>query len=488
MGKGYGRPDDGTDVHSGGIDMRFVTKVHCEDGYPSFFFRIIICCLYVYISTTLFSTIDESASFFQYQSSAESEAVNMPSFLCIFIGRLIGGMGMGISIGLAPLYIAELAPPFIRGSLVMTNELLLVVGCLLSVIVDYFVAPNWRLMNAFPLLPGVLLLAAPCVIFESPMWLESKRRTKEAAAIRINLRLNGGSSSSSNSFDSCNRGETSERGEEANLLLNHLVEGMVAEEEIVTMKHHVLEQGAAAILSVGENDALLLDSTALSSGTTGTTAFSFCWNLQKHEVKAIGISLGLAFFNSASATTAVLNYATFILSQSGIIDPKNQIALTIVIASMKVVGAIICFFLVDRYGRRILLLVGSVLMFLSMLLICGGTSQVASGPVSLVLSLVGTSGFILSFSFSWAAVAAIVISELFTIQVRSFAVCMCVSFLFATGAVVDLTYPMLIASLGSSTYLVYAGIAFASIIFVYVLVPETKGASIDDIQKVLKRH
>jgi MFS family permease len=199
------------------------------------------------------------------------------------------------------------------------------------------------------------------------------------------------------------------------------------------------------------------------------------------ERAAFGIACCLAVFDQATASTAIINYASEVLAnRMGVQDPSLAIMYPAAIALAKVVGTLIAAVTVDKYGRKPLLVWGGVgcAVFLALT----GVS-LAVGSVALYLAALCL--FIFSFSLSWAGLYWVVVSEIFSMGAKSPATSAATSLLFLTGAVVNFVYLSLIQWMGGAAFGVFGLAAAASAVYVWARVPETKGRTLAEIQALL---
>lgn len=202
------------------------------------------------------------------------------------------------------------------------------------------------------------------------------------------------------------------------------------------------------------------------------------------ERRAFGLALVLAFLDQATASTAIINFTPTLLDD---MEGKGRrlsyeviMAFTGLVAASKVVGVAIALCTVDHLGRRPLLLWGSVGCGAALAAACA--SAAAASPALLLACICA---FIFSFSVSWAAVFWVVVSELFSMASRAPAASAATACLFLTGAATNLVFLSLRDALHGTAFLVFAGVAFAGGAYVWQALPETKGKTLADVQKLL---
>jgi len=202
---------------------------------------------------------------------------------------------------------------------------------------------------------------------------------------------------------------------------------------------------------------------------------------QGPERAAFAIACCLAVFDQATASTAIINYAPEVLSNTlGVQDPNLAILYPAAIALAKVVGTLIAAVTVDKYGRKPLLVWGGMgcAVFL-------GLTGIALAVGSVALYLAALCLFIFSFSLSWAGLYWVVVSEIFSMGAKSPATSAATSLLFLTGAVVNFMYLSLIDWLGGAGFAIFGVVAALSAWYVSARVPETKGKTLAEIQALL---
>jgi len=200
------------------------------------------------------------------------------------------------------------------------------------------------------------------------------------------------------------------------------------------------------------------------------------------EKNAVRAALGLAIFNQFSGSTAITNYAVEVLREIGMTDNKKAILLSSGISFAKLVGIVVSMFLVDSVvGRRPLLIGGGLGMSAMMVLLTVGI-EIQSIP----LVILAESLYMLSFAVSWAGIFWVLMSEIFSMRIKAVAVSLATSVLFAGGAIANILYHVLLKKGGPLFGLFFALVSLCSAVFVYVFVPETKGRSLKEVQRLFE--
>ena len=373
-----------------------------------------------------------SALLFAISSVATGYA---PSFNAFIFWRIIGGLAIGLASGLSPLYIAEVSPAKVRGQMVSLNQFTVVIGILLAQLVNYLIAEpvpegaseefilnswngqtGWRWMFAITAIPAALFLITAFLIPESPRWLAKRGRSKEAHAILTKI------------FGS---------------------------------------NGADAVLRDVE-------------GSLSDDGHSINWAaLRSPKVRsALVVGIGLAVFQQWCGINVIFNYAEEIFANAGY--SVSSILFNIVITGIvNVVATVAALALVDRVGRRALILFGSASLCLVYVALGACYHFQLTGIYVLALVLLA----IACYGVSLAPVVWVVISEIFPNSVRGVAMSIAVGALWVACFVLTYTFPLLNHALGAAgTFWIYGGICAAGFIFTLKKLPETKGKSLEEIE------
>jgi sugar porter (SP) family MFS transporter len=349
-----------------------------------------------------------------------------PSVLLLVIGRIVVGIAIGVASYVGPLYISEMAPQKHRGALVALNQFAITAGILLSYIVDYFFSftENWRAMLGFGVIPGVFLFLGMLYLPESPRWLLSQDDEEQA---RKNLLRVRDSSKS-------------------------------VEREIADIKVTLKEEAAD-------------------------------WRVifSKLVRPVLWIGFGLAFIQQVTGINTILYYAPTILKMAGFGSASVSILATMGIGAVMMVVTLVSLPLIDRWGRRPLLFAGLVGMGVSLGVLSLLFRSATGIPPSLEwLGLVTMLVYIASFSFSLGPIMWLMIAEIYPLQVRGIGASLATCANWCSNLLVTATFLKMIEWVGArGTFSVYMAFCVLSIAFVYFLVPETKGVSLEDIEENL---
>ena len=368
-----------------------------------------------------------SAILFFISAVGSSIPKNLTQFV---IARLIGGVGVGIASMLSPMYISEIAPAKIRGTLVTLYQLAIVIGINLVYYINLQIASSgdaqwnldigWRIMLGSEVIPALLFIILLFFIPESPRWLASKGKIDSAKAIIE--KINGQNISAE--------------------LLNEIQDSFKE------------EKGSILVL--------------FTSGLR----------------MAMVVGMFLAFFSQITGINAIIYYAPEIFKNIGF-GADSAMFQTVIIGTVNTVFTFVAIAFIDKYGRRTLLLWG-----ISGMIIClGGVGlmfhiELSSGPWFLLFIL----GFISSFAMSLGPIPWVLISEIFPTKFRG--VAMSISILMVWIGVVLITQltPILLEGVGGAfTFWIFMFNAIILIIFTYNMIPETKGKTLEEIAKMWKK-
>lgn len=355
------------------------------------------------------------------------------AFLCataqsvqtMIIGRLLAGIGIGISSALVPLYISEISPTEIRGALGSVNQLFICIGILAALVAGLPLARNplwWRTMFGVAVVPSILLALGMAFSPESPRWLFQQGKISEAEkSIKT---LNG-----------------KERVAE---VMNDLREGL---------------QGSS------EQEAGWFD---LFSGRY--------W-------KVVSVGAALFLFQQLAGINAVVYYSTSVFRSVGI---ASDVAASALVGASNVFGTAIASSLMDRQGRKSLLITSFAGMAASMMLLSFSFTWSALAPYSGTLAVLGTVLYVLSFSLGAGPVPALLLPEIFASRIRAKAVALSLGMHWISNFVIGLYFLSVVNKFGISTvYLGFSAVCLLAVLYIAGNVVETKGRSLEEIERAL---
>jgi sugar porter (SP) family MFS transporter len=352
-------------------------------------------------------------------------AVNVPMLVGF---RFLLGLSVGTSSFVAPMYISEVSPPRVRGGLVSFNQLAITTGILVAYLVDYAftgVPGDWRWMLGVAALPGVALAVGMLTVPHTPRWLVQRGRCDDAR--QVLARLRSGDETADIDAEFADIQQASDRGRGT---------------------------GVRDLLSPRIRPLLL-------------------------------VGAGLALFQQFVGVNTVIYYAPTILSDTGLTNSAS-ITQTVFVGVTNVVFTVVAVLLLDRVGRRTLLLVGTAGLTLALIALgvyfTSGALQQQAPSLALVALLV----FIASFAIGLGPVFWLMISEIFPTGMRSAAMSVSTVVNWTANFLVAATFLTLSAAITrQGIFYLYAGLAIIAFTFFLFRVPETKGRSLEQIQHEL---
>ena len=424
-----------------------------------------------------------------------------PSFLILIVARMIGGLGVGAALIVAPMYIAEISPPDIRGRMVSINQLNIVVGISVAFFMNYLILKlgqsdagwvlslhmdewNWRWMLGLEALPAVIYFFCLMLVPESPRWLVMQGRQQEALDILTK---------------SC--GAT---------------------------------QAAAQIGDIQ-------NSVTRVSGRSGSRLGEL---FEKPMRLVLLIGLTVAVLQQITGINSVFFYAPLIFEQSGIGTDASYMQ-AVLVGLTNLVFTLLAIALIDKIGRKTLLIIGVQGIAICMFILAWGfgsasytlssesieqlppvvnqallteiegvtfdsdlsykkalaglldedilkehESTLIAAAISMnpKLILLGILGFVASFAVSIGPVMWVLFSELFPNRIRGLAISFVGLVNSAVSFLVQLVFPWELSMLGNAgTFLLYGIIAVTGLIIIMKLLPETKGKSLEELELILTK-
>jgi MFS transporter, SP family, galactose:H+ symporter len=342
----------------------------------------------------------------------------------LIIGRIIVGLGIGLSSGTVPVYISEVSPANARGWQVSLFQLAITVGILLAYVVDYAFAKieGWRWMFGLSVVPAAIFGLGMAYLPESPRWLAMKGQREKAREILMRIRGTSNVDAEMREIEST-LSEVKERGSIADLLAPSLRPALI-------------------------------------------------------------VGIGLAIFQQVTGINTVIYYAPLILQTAGISSASGAILATAGIGVVNVLMTIVSMRLIDRVGRKPLLLVGIAGMAVTLgMLSLAFHLHVQSGALAWI-AVISMMTYVASFAISLGPIFWLLIAEIYPLRIRSSSEGLAATFNWGSNLVVTLTFLTLLQSIGASrTFLLYAIFSVASWLFSYYYVPETKGRTLEEIER-----
>jgi MFS transporter, sugar porter (SP) family len=354
-----------------------------------------------------------------------------PGFMTNFvIYRIIGGIGVGLASMLSPMYIAEIAPPKVRGNLVAWNQFAIIFGMLVIYFVNFGISKSgsgdvwlniigWRYMFLSGAIPAILFLLLLFFVPETPRFLMLKGNESGARAVLAKL-------------------VTAEEGEK----------------ELAEIRASFSENHSGKLFSFGP----LL----------------------------VVIGLLLSVFQQFVGINVVLYYATDIFKGMGMTTNASLLQ-TIIVGAVNLTFTTVAIFTVDRFGRRPLQIIGALVMAVAMIALGTAFWVGGEGMLALVSMLVYTAGF----AVSWGPVTWVLLAEIFPNQIRGKAMALAVAAQWVANYIVSWTFPILDKNpylvehfKHGFAYWIYGVMSVLAALFMWKLVPETKGRSLEQMEAI----
>ena len=360
------------------------------------------------------------------------------SFTAFVIWRIMGGVAIGLASNLSPMYIAEIAPAAMRGRLVATNQITIVIGILAAQLINFVIAEaippgmseellaaswncqeGWRWMFAATAVPSMIFLVSMFFVPESPRWLVKNGREEDAR--RIVARIGG--------------------AEYADSALNEIRLTLVNDIKKVDFRE-LLDPKMKSVLILG---------------------------------------VVLAVFQQWCGINVIFNYAEEVFAAAGY-DISNTLINIAWTGSVNLVFTFVALGIVDRGGRRILMLLGAAGLAVIYIALGLGYQTGVKGLPMLLLVLAAMA----CYGMSLAPITWVVISEIFPNRIRGAAMSVAVTSLWIACFILTYTFPFLNGALGPAmTFWIYAAICVAGFVFILIRLPETKGKTLEEIEAEL---
>jgi SP family xylose:H+ symportor-like MFS transporter len=375
----------------------------------------------------LVSALGASAPEFPFAPIGHGGSGYMANFVFY---RILGGIGVGLASMLSPMYIAEIAPPKVRGNLVAWNQFAIIFGMLVIYFVNFGISKSgsgdawlnsigWRYMFLSGAIPAGLFLLLLFLVPETPRYLMLKGDESGARAV-----------------------------------LDKLVTKEEAEKEFFEIRASLSEHHSGKLLSFG-----------------GLLIF-------------IGVMLSV--FQQFVGINVVLYYATDIFKGMGF-TTNASLFQTIIVGAVNLAFTTVAIFTVDRFGRRPLQIAGALIMAASMISLGTAFWIGGQGMIALVSMLVYTAGF----AVSWGPVTWVLLSEIFPNQIRGKAMALAVAMQWIANYLVSWTFPILDKNpylvehfKHGFAYWIYGVMGIFAALFMAKMVPETNGRSLEQMEAI----
>ena len=336
--------------------------------------------------------------------------------------RIIGGIGVGLASAVCPMYIGEIAPANIRGKLVSLNQFAIIFGMLVVYFVNWGIAEGQTIewINEIGWRRMFVSEAIPASIFAILMFFMPE--TPRYLALQ-------------------------HKDDKALSILTRFNGVEKAKEVLVEIKNSVESSTKGKLFAYGK------------------------------VVIIIGVLLSA--FQQFVGINVALYYAPRIFESMGAAKDASMLQ-TIIMGLVNVIFTVVAIMTVDKWGRKPLLITGSIGMAIGMIAISALAFQNIIGIWTLVFIIIYTA----SFMMSWGPICWVLISEIFPNKVRSKAVALAVAAQWAANFFISSTYPPMMEFSSGATYLFYGIMSILSAIFVWKMIPETKGKTLEEMEKL----
>ncbi|OKH49684.1 MFS transporter [Calothrix sp. HK-06] len=355
--------------------------------------------------------------------------------------RVLGGIAVGVASVIAPAYIAECSPTNLRGRLGSLQQLAIVVGIFIALLCDYFIAVSagsaeapflfgiaaWRWMFWTEIPPAVLYGMSALMIPESPRYLVAKNKEREAEDV-----------------------------------LSKILGGDVRA-KIAEIRQTVLQ----------ERQPKFSDLLARNGGL----------------LKIVWIGIGLSVFQQFVGINVIFYYSSVLWRAVGFSE-KDSLTVTVITGAVNIITTLIAIAFVDKFGRKPLLILGSVGMTLTlgtMTSVFANAQLDAAGNPTLsgsagTIALIAANLYVFCFGFSWGPVVWVLLGEMFNNTIRGAALSVAAAMQWVANFAISITFPPILQYFGLGTaYGVYTTAAAISLFFVLFFIKETKGIELEDM-------
>ena len=342
----------------------------------------------------------------------------------LVLGRLIIGFAIGISSYTTPLFISEMAPTQHRGSMVLLNAITITGGEAVAFLLDYALAPQhaWRLMFAVGIITSHFTTLGMLFLPETPRWLVLKGMTSKAREILEKIR----------------------QPQEVNSELRRIQQSFS------------LKQSGWRQLFAKKVRPVLI------------------------------IGLGLGIFQQFFGINTVMYYGPIIFKTLGFAGTQTQILATFGMGIINTIMSVIAVLIIDKMGRRNLLLVGSAVAAISLGIVGLTFIGAVHSPLMKWIAVIGMVVYISGYCISVGSLFWLMISEIYPLSIRGLSMSLATTVQWGANFLVSMTFLSIIDTIGAThTFWLYSTMCALCFAFVYYLVPETKGVSLEQIEQNL---
>ncbi|KAK9664703.1 hypothetical protein RND81_14G062300 [Saponaria officinalis] len=374
------------------------------------------------------------------------------NYVFLMVGRFVAGIGVGYALMIAPVYTAEVSPASCRGFLTSFPEVFINGGILVGYVsnVAFSKLPthlSWRFMLGIGAIPSIFLALAVLAMPESPRWLIMEGRLADAKKV-----LN----------------KTSDSPQEAQLRLRDIKE-------------------TVGIPIDCDDDVVILPK---SSNKNGEGVWKELLINATPSVRRVVIAgIGIHFFQQASGIDAVVLYAPRIFQKAGITSDTQQLLATVAIGFAKTVFILVATFMLDKYGRRPLLLTSvggmiiSLLTLATSLTIIDRSDHRITWAIALCITMVCS--FVASFSIGLGPITWVYSSEIFPLRLRAQGTSVGVVVNRVVSGVISMTFLSLTNAITTGGgFFIFGGIAVVAWLFFFTFLPETQGKTLEEMHEL----
>ncbi|KAF9336757.1 hypothetical protein BG006_007534 [Podila minutissima] len=368
----------------------------------------------------------------------------------LIVGRIINGVAVGLASMIVPVYQSEIAPKNIRGRIVSLQQWAITWGILIQFFIQYGCSKlesnaAFRIPWGIQVVPGVILLAGTTVFPYSPRWLADKGRMEEALEVLANLRANGDKN----------------------------------DPEVVAEFREI-------------EDAVNFDKTQ--------AARSYAELFRKPAARRVFLGMTLQSWSQLTGMNVAMYYIVFIFQGAGITGEDANLQASSIQYVLNVLMTIPAILFIDRWGRRPILIAGSTFMALWLFLIGGlmgkyGSAQSFDGNKTTTWAITDNDAaskaviacsylFVCSFAISWGPVSWTYPAEIYPLRIRAKAVSLSTASNWAFNFVLAYAVPPALEHIQYRTYYIFAGFCVAMTIHIFLMFPETKGRTLEEMDEL----
>ncbi|HTR75628.1 MAG TPA: sugar porter family MFS transporter [Solirubrobacterales bacterium] len=352
-----------------------------------------------------------------------------PDLGVLVVARVVIGVAIGIASAASPVYISEMAPPESRGRLVSFFQLAVTVGILVAYLVGlaFDGIEGWRWMLGLGCVPALALAIGMLRMPQSPRWLVMKGQDFKARAVLAKIRVD--------------------------------------DPDTIDRELEEIEESVESDAKPGSWSDLL----------------------QPAVKAALVVGIGLAILQQVTGINTVIYYAPTIVEFTGVNSSAGSILAAVGVGIINVAMTIVAIRLLDKAGRRTLLMIGVSGMVISLIALGGAFAGGGSSTVASVIAIASLMTFVASFAISLGPIFWLLNAEIYPLGVRSKAAGLGTMANWTFNFIVSLTFLLLIEALGrAGAFWFYAAIGFVTLVFCWKLVPETKGRPLEEIEALFE--